>query len=212
METLKAHGEKPSKTSIAWSVASRTLPGEVESGDSCLVTSGSDRTLVAVVDGLGHGPEAAAAARTALAVLASPGAEPIVSLVQRCHDACRSTRGVAMSLALVSTRDDTVTWSGVGNIEGILLRADAKAHPPREWLLLRSGIVGYSLPTLEPSTLPITPGDMLIFATDGILSRFAEGLTLSESPQETADRILAQFGKRTDDALVLAARYAGRAP
>jgi len=33
----------------------------------------------------------------------------------------------------------------------------------------------------------------------------------SEVPQRTADRILAQYGKHTDDALVLVARYVGQA-
>ena len=59
--------------------------------------------------------------------------------------------------------------------------------------------------------VPVAPGDILIFATDGIRSDFSEGLTGSEVPQRTADRILAQYGKHTDDALVLVARYVGQA-
>jgi serine phosphatase RsbU (regulator of sigma subunit) len=42
-------------------------------------------------------------------------------------------------------------------------------------VLLRSGVVGYQLPTLRASTLPIAPGDLLIFATDGIGARRIHG-------------------------------------
>jgi hypothetical protein len=38
---------------------------------------------------------------------------------------------------------------------------------------------------------------------------FERGISLDTRPQETADRILAQYGKATDDALVLVARWNG---
>jgi hypothetical protein len=52
----------------------------------------------------------------------------------------------------------------------------------------------------------------LVLATDGIRSDYAEGLAVGESPQKAADRILAQYHKPTDDALVLVARYLGTPP
>jgi hypothetical protein len=97
----------------------------------------------------------------------------------------------------------------VGNVEGILLRANGE---PRETLLLRGGIVGYRLPNLRPVTLPIVEGDTLVFATDGLRSGFAQDLSLGQTPQAMADRILADYSRGTDDALVLIARYAGRQP
>jgi len=57
--------------------------------------------------------------------------------------------------------------------------------------------------------VPVAPGDLLIFATDGIREGFAEGLPTDATPQQLADQILARSGKGTDDALVLVARYAG---
>jgi hypothetical protein len=53
-------------------------------------------------------------------------------------------------------------------------------------------------------------GDTLIFATDGVRSDFAsEHLAHDDPPQQLADRILARWGTKTDDALVLVARYVG---
>jgi serine phosphatase RsbU (regulator of sigma subunit) len=122
------------------------------------------------------------------------------------------TRGVVMSLAFFNAQDSTLTWVGVGNVEGMLVRADAKAHPARESVLLRGGVLGYELPPLRASVIPVFRGDTLILSTDGIRHGFAEELTLRDSPQQIADRILAHSGKGTDDALVLVARYLGGAP
>ena len=53
---------------IEWSVAVRSL--DSESGDQYVVTPRSDGVLVGVVDGLGHGPEAAVAAKNAVGLIA----------------------------------------------------------------------------------------------------------------------------------------------
>jgi hypothetical protein len=58
----------------------------------------------------------------------------------------------------------------------------------------------------------LSPGDTLVMATDGVRSGFAADLPLHGSPQALADEILARDGKRTDDALVLVARYLGWEP
>jgi phosphoserine phosphatase RsbX len=195
---------------IEWGVATLTLPGQTESGDRYMVRPFPDGVLVAVVDGVGHGDEAAAAAKIAVTVLETHSDESVLSLLKRCHEELRKTRGVVLSLASCNARDSTMAWLGVGNIEGRLLRADPQVRPRQESLVLRGGVVGRQLPPAYASLVSVAPGDTLIFATDGIRSEFSEGLTGSEAPQRTADRILAQYGKHTDDALVLVARYVGR--
>ena len=192
---------------IEWGVATLTLPGQGESGDRYVVRPFPGGVLVAAVDGLGHGDEAAAAAKTAAAILEMHSREPVVALLRRCHEDLKRTRGVVLSLASFVARERAMTWLGVGNVEGRLLRADPRAYPRQESLLLRGGVVGGDLPAPYASSVPVRPGDTLVFTTDGVRSNFAEGLTVSESPQRSADRILGQYAKRTDDALVLVARY-----
>jgi serine phosphatase RsbU (regulator of sigma subunit) len=194
---------------IAWGMAVQAFDGQVESGDQCLVELFPDGALVAVVDGLGHGPRAAAVAKTAVAALEGYAHESVTSLLKRCHKGLRGSRGVVMSLASFNARGGTMTWLGVGNVEGLLLRANGAADLTHERLLLRGGVVGYRLPTLRPVAMPVMQDDTLIFATDGIRSGFAEELTLGDTPQQAADRILAQHARGTDDALVLVARYVG---
>jgi hypothetical protein len=50
-------------------------------------------------------------------------------------------------------------------------------------------------------------GDLLILATDGIRSGFADDLNINASTQEIAQHIIGQHWRKVDDALVLVARY-----
>lgn len=202
METIKA-------PLIDCGVAALTLEGQSASGDRHLVKPFPHGVLVAVVDGLGHGPEAAEAAELAVRTLESHAEQPVISLVKRCHDILRGTRGAVMSLASYSADDSTIMWLGVGNVEGVLLRQPHKTNQDRESLLLRGGVLGTQLPPLSAAVVPVSWGDILILASDGIRTAFAGGVIMTDPPQRIADRILAEHKKATDDALVLVSRYLG---
>jgi len=225
---------------IVWGVAARPCPGEVESGDQYLVRNLPGATLVAVVDGLGHAAEAAVVARTAVAALKEANDEPVDALMARVHHALHKSRGVVMSLARFDLQRGTMTWLGVGNVEGVLVAREgmesvpaypgagqgssggARVHPSgRESLLLRGGILGQQLPTLHSAEVALRPGDVIVLATDGIQSAFLLphdpilGRPLHGpqcTPQRIAERILATHVRDTDDALVLVAKAHGSAP
>jgi serine phosphatase RsbU (regulator of sigma subunit) len=194
---------------IECGVATLTLPGETESGDLHLVQPVGTGVLVGVVDGLGHGAEAAVAARVAVATLREHAHEAVLPLLQRCHRALLGTRGVVMSLAFFQAGDGSMTWLGVGNVESVLLYTDAAARPARTSLMTRGGIVGLQLPQLRAQVISIAPGDTLLVATDGIKDGFVDGLNTETPPQQLADQVLTGSCKGTDDALVLVARYLG---
>lgn len=143
---------------IEWGVAGRALPGQRETGDHHLVKVCPTEALVGVVDGLGHGEGAAAAAKLAIATLEKGHGESPIALIQRCHEELRSTRGVVMSLAMFQAEDNTMTWLGVGNVEGFLLHRNAYIVPGQEALLLRGGVVGDHLPRLSASIIEVGPG------------------------------------------------------
>jgi phosphoserine phosphatase RsbX len=197
---------------LEWGFAGRPMPGERESGDQCVVHPLPGGVLLAVVDGLGHGPRAAAAAKDAIALLQAHAQEPLVPLVKRCHEALRRTNGVVMTLAAFHAGDNRLTWLGVGNVEGLLVRGDVLARPARDTVLQRGGVVGYQLPPLQTAVLAVGSGDLLILATDGVRGRFADGLDLDRPPQQIADEVLASHAKPSDDALVLVARFGAVAP
>ncbi|OLD66886.1 MAG: hypothetical protein AUI33_10535 [Ignavibacteria bacterium 13_1_40CM_2_61_4] len=197
---------------IEWAVAELARPGQTESGDRYLAMATSDDALVAVVDGLGHGAEAADVAKMVVRSIERHAQQPVIALIRECHRSLTGSRGAVISVAAFSARDETMTWLGVGNVEGLLLRAQTTMSPRRESLLLRGGVVGVHLPALAAAIIPVMPGDTLIFATDGIRSDFLnELLSPRDSPRTLADRVLAGWGRQTDDSLVLVARYLGLA-
>jgi negative regulator of sigma-B (phosphoserine phosphatase) len=169
----------------------------------------ADAALVAAIDGLGHGREAARAAAPAAEIVRACATEPLVALAQRCHEALRHSRGAAMSLARFCARDDTVSWIGVGNVEGRLLHTDGSGSVSVRSLVPARAIVGDYLPQVEASTLAVYRGDVAVLATDGIDAAFADSLRPTGTADELAARILAEHSRATDDALVIVARYIG---
>ena len=196
---------------VEWAVAGRPIAGERRSGDRALVLAAGREALVAAVDGVGHGPAAAQAADVAVGALREGPWSDVVALIQRCHAALRVTRGAAVGLAVL--RDDgTVTWLGVGDISGRLVRAGEPSPAGGHWLGSQIGVAGDDLPRLRPTTLPLRRGDVLVLTTDGIDGAFAGELGATGPCDEIAERVLRLYARTTDDALVVAARYLGEDP
>lgn len=194
---------------IEYGIAKFVLPGQTESGDQHVVRCSKTNVLLAVIDGIGHGQEAARAANIAASILSEGVDEPIISLVEKCHEKLRLSRGIVVSVAAIDTVHGLMTWLGVGNVHGALMRAGSKNGSVQEVLLLRAGVVGAQMAALQAAVLPVCPGDTLFFATDGIRSNYLEKLSALESPQRAADRILRAYRNGSDDALVMVARMTG---
>ena len=188
--------------------ATLPLPGQSESGDLSLIKRVGKGTLVAVVDGLGHGQEAASAAHAAVGALDRYSREPLIDLVRRCHEALVGLRGVVLGLAYLDPQAATMSWLGVGNIGGMLLRADLGNRPSRITLVPNAGFIGAEQVHPMTRSVPLALGDTVILFSDGIKDGFAESLMLSNTPQEIADFVITRHVKGNDDALVLVARYA----
>ena len=203
----------PDRAASSWparletGVAERALPGQRRSGDRAVLAAYDGGALVAAIDGLGHGGDAADAAAKAAAVLAEHPEEEPVRLLDACHRALKRTRGAVMTLAWFDVVDASLRWTGVGNVEGRLVHARAGPRTPTEGALTKGGVVGYNMPAVRVTGTDLEDGDVMVLATDGIDSGFARAITAGGSAQDIADRILAAHGKDSDDALVVVVRY-----
>lgn len=197
-------------STVEWGVAAKQMPGQALSGDSYLVKPTDKGTLVAVADGLGHGKEAAEAAKVALEAVERRAHIPLNQTLAECNREVRRTRGVVISMAFLNSLDGAMEWLGVGNVEGLLVRSEVNGNRAKEFLIRVEGVVGSRLPPLRIARIKIAPGDILVLATDGIRRGFDEGVGLSGTPVEIAQRILARDYLGTDDALVLVATYKGK--
>lgn len=192
---------------LEWAVCATPYPGQMRSGDGFLVQETAAGVLVAVVDGLGHGEEAADVAEQALASVGRTAEHSLVRSLTACHDALRGSRGAVMTLAVLDPERSQLAWLAVGNVDAVVLgrrrvgQADSSCS-----VVLRAGVVGDRLPPLRETTVAMAAGDTLIAVTDGILPSFLDDVDLSLDARTLARRVHRCYSRSDDDALVLVAR------
>lgn len=165
--------------------------------------------LFALLDGLGHGAPAAAAAERGAEVLRDSALEPLDVLVRLCHRALAATRGAAMTLARIDFGTQTLSWIGVGNVSASVVAKRPDGQQIRSAVLHR-GIVGDQIPEmLHTQQVSIVPGDLLIVTSDGVADDHLDHLDFTAPATEIAEDMLRQYGKAEDDASVLVARHRG---
>lgn len=181
-------------------IAQRPARNEKVCGDKLAVID-ADGTLVAIADGLGHGPRAAEASEAFVAFMKSTPGGDLEDLLRRASDEIARTRGVAGALIRVDARESRMSFVGVGNIEmQAVSRNDI--HP-----VCTPGIVGKRIRKIMPFEYEIFPGDLLAVFSDGISSRLSLKDLAVGSVQEIADRIMAEHGKDHDDATCIVIRF-----
>jgi negative regulator of sigma-B (phosphoserine phosphatase) len=190
-------------------VAGLAHEGEGRSGDLAVFAPSARGGLVAVIDGLGHGDAAADAAEAASAILHAEVERPPQELLELCHAELRRTRGAVMTLAWFDLERRTMDWTGVGNVEARFVRAGDAGDARHASPVVLGGVVGYNLPQVRMGTIPLEPGDAIVFATDGVAADYSVSLESGVGAQELAERVLERHGKGTDDALAVVVRYLG---
>ncbi|WP_405539774.1 SpoIIE family protein phosphatase [Streptomyces sp. NBC_00075] len=181
------------------------LGGDGESGDAWVVAPGS-RTAALVVDGLGHGPGAAAAARAAVTTFEGAAVTDLDRFIQHTHGAMRATRGGVLGACLIDPERGEFVYAAVGNITGRVLTGGRSVH-----LLDRPGTVGtqLSLPTVRLQRGPWEPGSTLILVSDGMRSAWSpedHPRLLERHPAIIAAVLHREYGRGTDDVTVLVVR------
>jgi negative regulator of sigma-B (phosphoserine phosphatase) len=180
-------------------VAQRSRPcqGETANGDRALAIVRPGETVLALVDGLGHGPLAEVAAMAAMSALESaPAGIGVEALFALAHQALRGTRGAAMTVVRID--DLQLEAAGVGNVA---CRASAFSIP----MLATPGIVGHSYRRLRVGHCDPPKAGRLILHSDGVSSSFhVDSLDMLDS-EAACDRLMARFAAGHDDATVLVA-------
>jgi anti-sigma regulatory factor (Ser/Thr protein kinase) len=186
-------------------VVALPMDGEEISGDGWQVAGVPPNLRVTMVDGLGHGPLAAAATEAALATLAGSTGTPGQRL-QRIHEAIRHTRGAAGAICEIDGAGGTLRYCGVGNIAGSLM----SATKPRS-LVSHNGTLGLSAPRFQDFSLPWTPQSLLVLHSDGLTTRWDlsayPGLA-QRDPALIAAVLWRDFQRGRDDATVLVVKAA----
>jgi len=178
----------------------RPIHSERVCGDVSLVHQGAT-TLIALGDGLGHGPLAAEAAQAFCDYLGQHADDPMERLLRGASAAVSGTRGLAGAVLRIDERAHQVEFAGVGNIE---LNAVSQS-PIRP--VCTPGIIGRPIRVIKPYQFDLAPGDLLVMHSDGISSRMDLRPHRTLVPSVIAEALLQQYGKRHDDASCVVVRY-----
>jgi serine phosphatase RsbU (regulator of sigma subunit) len=184
--------------------AARPYPGEAENGDAWTIDWHEGGCRLALIDGLGHGAEAAAAAAAAVAALNAHRDLPVPEALALCHRSLKGTRGAALSIAAIDPLGSRMVYAGVGNVEAQLWQASGDQRP-----ISYRGIVGVTQRQVRSFEFSLAPDWLLVLYTDGVSNRFDSSTIpgdIKGDPQALADFILEQWGRERDDATVLVAR------
>jgi len=183
--------------SLLVGIAARPKDGEIVSGDATVSRQEGGRHLLAVIDGLGHGVEAHAAAAEACAYLEQVDLDrPIDRMIQDLHERLRATRGAAALVLVVS--EARVVGCGVGNV-------DMRTRIGRIQHMLTPGVLGARLRKPKIFEGDLGDRDRIALFSDGIASSVDLEGSRDEAPAVAARSILAKYGRHYDDATVLVA-------
>lgn len=185
-------------------VYSRCKSGEILNGDSSLIVqSGPDKTIAAVIDGLGHGKEANIASNIIKEqILRKTNLSP-EELILSAHESAKGTRGAVIGLILIDTSKSILLFTGVGNIEGFIVTSAEKRN-----LISYGGILGQNIRIPRTFEFAFTPGDTVCLYSDGIHSRWnSNDIDWKKLPQNNAEFIGNQYSRPGDDTTVLIINY-----
>jgi serine phosphatase RsbU (regulator of sigma subunit) len=182
----------------------RTCPGEWVSGDAVVIRSTERGLIAAIVDVLGHGPEAHELAVVIDAYLTRQTGTDVFDLMTSLHQHVKGTRGAAVGLCEIDAATGRTAYVGTGNT---VLRRFGKADTR---LVSQDGVLGQNMRTPRPQTLQLETGDLIVLYTDGVRDRFTSDDypgVFHHAPKEVARTIIERFGKNHDDAACIAVRY-----
>ena len=191
----------------------RPFEGETVCGDAGAIWQRPSRRIMALADGLGHGPAAHHAAMCAMQCIEDSIEHSTKHSIERscaelfaaCDARLLLTRGAALAIAIIDQARDVVTLASIGNIRAVLLtqHGDFRLGGGR-------GIVGAGYTWMPPDQMPLAAGDTLVMFSDGVDELADVRACLNRydvTPQTLAEDILARWGQRSDDASVLVYRH-----
>ncbi|MCD6498665.1 MAG: SpoIIE family protein phosphatase [Deltaproteobacteria bacterium] len=174
--------------------AQRPKVGERVCGDAFVVLTSGSKTTIALADGLGHGPMAAEAGHAFCTFVAEHRDDALTDIIKGVHAQLRTTRGAVGAILRIDTESRAMQYVGVGNIDLVAL-SKAPIRP-----VSRPGVLGRRLGKVLKFDFILSEGDLLVFFSDGISSRFDAKRYRNLELDKMAEAILREHGKQYDDA------------
>jgi anti-sigma regulatory factor (Ser/Thr protein kinase) len=199
----KTNSGKP-PTSPTWGGVSIAKAGEDVCGDAWTVSNAGNVLTLLVADGLGHGPGAAEAAVEAVRLFHRYNGHTVANLTDYVHGGLRSTRGAAISIARFDPATTKITFSGIGNVAGMITTAGETRR-----MVSMAGTAGFNARKIQAFDYPFERG-LVILYSDGLASSWSVDRYTNLAglhPSLIAAILYRDFTRHRDDATVLVAKW-----
>jgi hypothetical protein len=195
---------RPTAAGVLIGAVCAVCPGETQSGDDWHVRHCRDGVRILVADGSGHGPLAARAAATAVAVFKDEPDRPLETLADRIHRALASTRGAAIAVAELDRSAAVLRFVGIGNIGGSVYDGAGMKK-----VVSMNGTAGHLAPRIREFVYPVSGAVTVVLHSDGIASRWDlasyPGL-ITAHPALSAGVLFRDYRRGRDDATAVVVR------
>ncbi|MFC1850205.1 SpoIIE family protein phosphatase [candidate division CSSED10-310 bacterium] len=171
----------------------RPARGERICGDDFVIFSNHEETIIALADGLGHGPKAAEAAQAFCHYVEECQIHSLEEIIAGAHAHIRSTRGTVAGIVRINANLKQIEFSGVGNIELKCISQEPICP------VSMPGIIGHRLHKTKLFSYKVNVGDLFILFSDGISSKFELEKYSHFNVQQIADAVLQDYEKYYDD-------------
>jgi anti-sigma regulatory factor (Ser/Thr protein kinase) len=198
---LKEHDKDKLIREIRYSIFTRSKIGENFNGDNYFIKHFEDRSLISVIDGLGHGKEASIASKKAVIYLSENYYKELDDIIRELHKFLKHTRGIAISLALINETNGTLDYIGIGNVMTKVFNSPQPIRP-----INYNGTVGKALRSFKTLSYSWRVGNIIIMTSDGISTRYdvENGqISLNQHPMLIAKKIFDIYNKKHDDATII---------
>lgn len=199
-------GKPRVKTGLQVAGLAVPYPGERFCGDAWAHHQTPEKTSILLVDGLGHGPQAAEAAAEAVETFGKWVERPPSEILARIHDASKKTRGAVAAIAEIRPHENTLTYAAVGNISTSVV-----THQGSRSLVSHSGTLGVASPKIQEFKERWGADSVLIMHSDGLQTRWDlksyAGL-VTRHPALIGAALFRDYRRQRDDASVVVVKAA----
>lgn len=180
------------------------VKGESVCGDAWSMKSTGESCLVMLVDGLGHGPQAAEAAQLAVTVFQGSAQHRPGELLLTISKALGATRGAAVGIAEIALGQQKIYYSGIGNISAAVFGEDKYFN-----LISHNGIVGMEPTLIREFEYTWPEIGFLVMHSDGLAPNWSldqyPGLS-QKHPTLIAGALFRDYRIIRDDCCILVAK------
>jgi phosphoserine phosphatase RsbX len=175
-----------------------------ECGDTGIVRIHDHICFMALVDVLGHGPQAHEVAVRAETYLTAHYRDGLPDIVLGLHALLEGTRGAVAALCRLDMKTGVLLYTGSGNICMKRFGSSVERMP------LKEGILGYRISAPRENRVTLYPGDIFVMNSDGIREYFNTydyPTLLMGTAMDITAVIMDHLSKKTDDASCIIVRF-----